>query len=116
MSDKKLESFERGFSSGFNGIRRTCNCGWVFYLADINCDWEEGEYEELQAMDNSTPLDYHPGGVVMMGAEYCNACTCWEKKAEAIVSFIEDHIEYIRKYLALEKARKESEAKNSVTL
>jgi hypothetical protein len=92
MSDR-IDIFERAFSGGTSGCRRICECGKTFYHNDSReWGWEDGELETLRASD-AIALGYAPGSVLIHGAEYCNACSCWHDKARKIMSWL---IEYRR--------------------
>jgi len=112
----KLENFERAFASGLSGCRRTCHCGKVFFHDDEgDYDWEEGEMVELHVMAKladpiAFALGYSVGTVVIEGTEYVVDCTCWHKRAEQIMNFIDRHAYQIADYLTLEKKRKQADA------
>lgn len=113
MSDK-LENFERAFSSGTGGCRRTCNCGKEYFdNSNGHYDWEDGELEALLASKTSVALDYSVGDIDFEGTQYVDACPCWHERAEQIMSFIDNHAFKISEYLTLEKKRKQSEADHS---
>lgn len=107
----ELENFERAFSSGSAGCRRTCNCGKEYFdNHNGGYDWEDGELEKLLASKNSIALDYAPGDIDFEGRYYVDACTCWHERAEHIMRFIDAHAHKIAEYLTLEKKRKQAQA------
>jgi hypothetical protein len=100
----KLTNFERAFSGGTGGCRRTCNCGKTYYDAvNSGYSWEEGEFEKSDAI----ALDYAPGDIRFEGREYVDGCDCWHKRAKQIMGFIDAHRYQIAEYLSLEKKRKQ---------
>ncbi len=61
---RKLENFERAFSSRTSGCRRTCRCGREFWdRGNSGYDWEVGETEALEKDPSATPLGYSVGSV-----------------------------------------------------
>lgn len=106
----KLTNFERAFSGGTAGCRRTCDCGREFYDAENSYSWEDGEIEALEKDPNATALDHSCGDIALEGREYVNACECWHKRAEHIMAFIDSHAHQIADYLNREKDRKTKEA------
>lgn len=120
MSEKidpdKLENFERAFSAGTGGCRRTCDCGREFYNGDGGWTWDEGELEALAKNANATPLPYTVGDISFEGKEYVNACDCWHKRAAMIMGFLDGHSHKIADYLSLEKKRLQRIAENAPTV
>lgn len=112
MNDK-LENFEQAFRTGGASCRRTCNCGKEYYDDVQFYDWEDGELERLRADKESVPLEYAPGDIVFEGSLYVDACSCWHKRAEQIMGFIDGHARQIAEYLKLEKQRKQTIADQS---
>lgn len=103
----KLENFELAFRAGTSGCRRRCECGVEYYDTCNHYDWEEGELERLEADKTSVPLDYSPGDIRFEGCEYVDACSCWHKRAERIMAFLDGHSHQIAEWLTLEKRRKQ---------
>lgn len=110
MTDK-FENFVLAFDSGCGGCRRRCRCGREFYDAgNSSYDWDEGEFEALEADSKATPLGYSVGTISLDGSEYALDCDCWHKRAEMIMKFIDGHAHAIAQYLTLEKQRKQDSA------
>ncbi len=114
--NEKLENFERAFSSGSGGCVRICECNKQFYDGHNSYDWEDGEIESLEADKNSVCLDYTVSTIIFEDKEYVVDCSCWHKRAEQIMGFIDGHSHSIAEYLTLEKKRKQSIANNSPTV
>lgn len=110
LSGEQLERFERAFTSGLSGCRRTCHCGREFYDAGNSCDWEDGEFEALEKDANATAVDYSVGTVVFEGREYAMDCECWKARASNIVGFVLGHDRQIAEFLSLEKGAAVNEA------
>lgn len=106
-----FENFEQAFRGGVSGLRRTCECG-VEYWDSYNSgyDWEEGEREALEADPKAKALDHSVGVVELEGRYYVDGCTCWHKRAEQVIRFLNEHAVAIAEYLTLEKKRKQAEA------
>lgn len=102
MTKTDLDLFERAFSSGDNGCRRTCACGRVFYDIENHWDWEDGEMEALQANKDATAMPHACGGVILHGAEYAMDCTCWHPMAEQLIGIIRTNKRRIAKFINLE--------------
>lgn len=113
---EKLAMFERAFRDGTAGCRRTCECGKEYYDGVQTYDWEEGELERLEADTQAVGLDYTPGDITIEGRTYVDACTCWHKRAERIMAFIDGHGHKIASYLTLEKRRKQDAANEAPTV
>lgn len=110
IDPRKLEVFERAFSSHTSGCVRECRCGKTYYHDDEGgYSWEPGELERL-AKSGARALDYSPGGIVIDGVEFVNACDCWHPQAAQIISFVDANAHPIAEYLSLEKKRKQQEA------
>lgn len=105
----KLENFERAFTSGSSGCRRTCECGREFWDSyNEGYDWEPGEVEELKNNPNATSVAYSVSSIILEGKEYPMDCDCWHKRAEQIMGLIDGHDHAIARYLTLEKQRKQA--------
>lgn len=110
---EKLENFEQAFRAGSAGCRRRCECGKEFYDNIQSYDWEDGEIESLRSDKEAVPLDYCPGDIHFEGRMYVDACSCWHKRAEQIMGFLDSHAHQIAEYLKLEKQRKQAIADQS---
>lgn len=110
LTSDQLEQFERAFSSHSGGSLRECECGKRFYSTDSGWDWEEGEFEALEADPSAESHDYTIGTVLFEGREYVVDCTCWHARAAAIVAFLLSHGEQIAEFLSLDKERLQREA------
>jgi hypothetical protein len=119
MSDDKMTNFERAFSNRTAGCYRVCECGInYFHDEDGSYDWEEGELERLRASaaapnGKTVALDYCPGDIGFEGKEFVDACDCWHKRAEQIMSFLDRHGHKVAEYFSLEKKRKLEAAESS---
>ena len=102
MKREDLYLFERAFSSGSNGCRRTCNCGRVFYDIENHWDWEEGELESLQADKEATPVTHACGSVIFNNAEFAMDCTCWHKMAQQMINIIRNDKRRIANFINFE--------------
>ena len=111
MDAEKRGNFIAAFTSNSGGCRCSCHCGREFYDPNGGWDFEDGEIEKLQADANATALDYSVETIIFDGREYVTDCTCWLKRAERIVEWMDHHIYQIADYLQLEKDRKQQEAK-----
>lgn len=113
MTDK-LDNFELAFGDG-SGAMRTCECGKT-YFDDYNTGygWEEGELENLRA--KYIAVDHSIGNISFEGKDYVNVCTCWHKRANQIINFLDGHSYAICDYFKREKARKQTEADLSPTV
>ena len=113
MTDK-LENFELAFGDG-SSATRTCECGKT-YFDDYNSGygWEDGELEDLRA--KHIAVEHSIGWVSFEGKEYVNVCTCWHKRANQIMNFLDGHAIEICDYFNREKKRKQLEADLSPTI
>ena len=110
MSPQKLLNFEEAFSDHCGTCRLTCECGKTyFYDYNAGYSWEEGEFEKLKA-GAGVPVDGFIGGVDFEGRHYAQCCTCWHKRAEQAIGFIDGHAHQIADYLTREKQRKQRDA------
>lgn len=116
MSDEKLENFERAFSNGMSGCRRTCDCGKEYYDGVNSYDWDEGELEGLEKDPAAIGLDHPCGDMGFEGREFVDACTCWHERAKQLMKFLDNHAYKIAEYLSLEKERKQSIADHAPTV
>ena len=105
-----IEIFERAFSSGGAGCRRTCQCGREFYDWYNTYDWEEGELEALNENPNAEGHDFSIGTLYIEGEEFCECCNCWHGRAEQIMKWLDAHARPIAKYLSLMKEEKQRQA------
>lgn len=115
----KLENFERAFSSGTGGCRRTCDCGMIYFNATDRGVWEPGELDELEKLETkkkAVSTDYTIGDIDFEGKEFVNACDCWHPRAKKLMGFLDDHAYKIAEYLSLEKERKQLIADHAPTV
>ena len=113
----QFENFEAAFRGGVNGCRRTCACGVEYYdTHNTGYDWEEGEYEALEADPKAIGLPYAVGVVEFEGRVFVDGCTCWHERAKRIIAFIVGHDTAIVQFLKRERARKQAEADRSPVL
>jgi hypothetical protein len=113
---KKLENFKEACRTTLSSCRDTCACGRVFFDGVNSWDWDEDELEKLQEDPSATQLNYTVDMLDVEGTHYVRDCDCWHKRAIQIMGFLDAHDTRIAAYFKLEKARKEEEAKQSVTL
>lgn len=113
---ERLENFERAFSDGSAGCRRTCHCGKLYFDNANSYDWEVGELECLRANKNAVALEYAPGDISFEGNTYVDVCPCWHKRAQQIMVFLDSHGHKISKLFALEKLRKQRIADSAPTI
>jgi len=109
----KLENFEIAFASGGSGCSHECQCGKQFYNPDGGWDWEEGEIERLEK-SGAERLDYSVSTVIFEGKAFVLDCTCWNERAEKIISWMDEHKRAFVKYLQLERERKQQEFQDSI--
>lgn len=108
MDPAKLENFKDAFSDHSGHCRFDCNCGKTYFdNYNHGIDWEDGELEKLQA-GGGTPVDGSVGGVMIEGRAYAENCTCWHKRAEQVMGFIDGHANQIAAYLTKERERKQA--------
>lgn len=115
----KLENFERAFSAGTGGCRRTCECGMIYFNATERGCWEPGELDDLHNLESkkkAISTDYTIGDIGFEGKEYANACDCWHKRALKVMAWLDGHAFEIAEYLSLEKERKQSIADHAPTV
>lgn len=104
LTKAQVSNFERAFTSGTSGIRRTCNCGREFYDSEERIGWETGELEELRNDPEATGLEHPVGSLVIGNIEYVDACDCWHPRARNIVAWITEHRREIGAFYKLEAA------------
>lgn len=100
-----IDQYCDAYSTGTSGIARDCHCGKTYYsshYSDHNC-FDEGEIEGYEKNPNAFPVDYSPGGVYVLGVEYCNACDCWHQKAQQVINMLRDDKEHIAAFFILER-------------
>lgn len=102
----QLENFERAFSTNSGSCRRTCECGVIYYNPEPGAwTWEEGELEALETNPKAISVGYAIGGVIVDGTEYADACSCWHKKAERIIDWLDNYTPHLKKWYELERQR-----------
>jgi hypothetical protein len=102
---KLSEDFERAFSSGCGGCRRTCHCGREYYdFENEGYGWEEGELEELNKRADEEPgkvrgLPYSVGTMIVDGSEFVMGCDECAERLTRYERFIWNHRRQIIEYL-----------------
>jgi hypothetical protein len=81
--EEPSETFIEQFRSGHGGCRIMCECGRTFYDAsnDGGWDWEEGEFQELEARTRKDPdecigVEWTVSTTTIEGKEYVIGCPC----------------------------------------
>ena len=109
-----FDNFERAFRPGVAGCLGRCECGVVYYDAyNRGYDWNEGEFDALEADPKAIGLDHAVGYVEFEGRRYVDGCTCWHERAKRVIAFLQGHAGQIAEFLSLEKARKTREAEQA---
>ncbi len=111
-----IDLYYNAFTTRTSGIARDCVCGKTYYDPSERRLFEDGELAGYEADPTAFIAPYHPGGVVVMGVEYCDACNCWEPKAQRIVDFLREHQQEIGEFFRLEKERLAAAAKAVPTI
>ena len=112
--DAKLENFAEAFSPPVGLCRHQCECGKQYYDCYNTVDWEEGEYEKLQA--EGIAVDGSIGLVEFEGSQYAWGCDCWQERARRLIAFIKSHGVGIADFLKREKERAIAEAAKMPTI
>lgn len=106
-----FESFEKAFSDNVGTCRAQCACGKEFYdKINRGYDWEEGEFEALEADPDATGLDCSVGYISFEGQTFVMDCDCWKERAQKIGAFIDAHMDKIARYFREERTRRTKEA------
>jgi hypothetical protein len=113
MTAAKRENFERAFTSGGGGCRKTCECGKEFYNPDDSWDWDDGELDELYADPDAVSLPHTVGTLIVGGTEYVCDCDCWLPQAVKMMAWLDANAYQIAEYLSLERERKTAEAERA---
>lgn len=108
----KLETFEEIWAAGAAGCVNTCHCGKTYYDRANSYDWEDGEFEELEADLSIIALEHAVTLLDLDGQLYVMDCECWHDKAERIMNWLDANAERIGNYFRLEKIRRIAEAEN----
>lgn len=98
-----VDRYYDAYSARCSGIARHCRCGKIYYNADRPGWFEEGELEGYRNNSNAFHVDYEPGGVYVLGIEYCNACDCWHQKAQQVVNLLRAEKKQIGAFYRLER-------------
>jgi len=93
-----------------SGCRHMCKCGRIFYEPHGGWDWTDGEIEALSVDSKATSIDHPVGLFHFEGADYVWDCTCWHKRMERVVAWVDAHSTEIAKYLNAEKKNAELKA------
>lgn len=85
--DDQVQNFARAFCLNGAGCYETCNCGKIFYDSCNVWDWNDGEFEALQANKNAVACDYAIERFEIEGRYFVPDCNCWHNLAKNISRF-----------------------------
>lgn len=106
----KLQNFTVAFEIGGSSIQETCACGKIFYDASSDYDFEEGEFEALEANKEAIGCWHSIGRIAFEGKEYVSTCECWKPRAKQLMEYLDTYNHEIAAYLNAERKRKIEEA------
>lgn len=90
--------FEKVFTLNTSGCIETCKCGKIYFNGVNSWDWEEGEFESLQANPKAIELPYGITRLEVEGQFFVADCDCWHERALKIINWLEIHCEKIGEY------------------
>ena len=103
MSDPRIETFEKAFSTCTAGFTRECNCGKMFYDTHNHWDTTPEEFESLEK--TACPLMHSVETIWLEGREYVMDCDCWKERGKQIMDWLDTHRDQITAYLNGERER-----------
>ena len=111
------EEFERAFGTRCAGPVRECDCGRTCFDGVNDYDWEDGEFERLEAGERMSPkryyrMNYAVETMAVAGREIVMGCPC--NGAAGYERFIVQHAAQIADFLNARAERLISETKATI--